>query len=298
MKFNQQEQIGVEVGLPSIAPGPGRALREARESLGLSVEEVAGKLHLSLNTVRALEADDYRGLPPAIFVRGYLKNCARLLNLDQQSIVDDYERTSARDGTPEVLDFIAAAPDSEESRFGFVLMSLMLAAFVGLGWWAYRSGRNPMEVPGSAAVLPGQPPAAVPMDPQPGSEPKPSQLTADGVGSHAPTGSGLPPGEPIQQGQTDAVPVAALQGAVPKPAGTQSIVVRFQGESWVSVVDAEGNRLVYELGAKGAEKAIQGKAPFTVVLGRPAEINLEYNGQPYHHGYTDNRSPARFVISP
>jgi hypothetical protein len=56
--------------------------------------------------------------------------------------------------------------------------------------------------------------------------------------------------------------------------------------------------LLYELGSKGSEKLISGKPPFTVVLGRPAEISLDYKDQPYNHGHTNNRAPARFVIGP
>ena len=40
--------------------GPGRLLREARETLNLSQDEVARRLHLSLRLVKALEEDDIK----------------------------------------------------------------------------------------------------------------------------------------------------------------------------------------------------------------------------------------------
>jgi len=62
--------------------GPGLRLREARERLGLSREEVAERLHLQAAQVEALEHDDYAHFPAPIFIRGHLHNYARQLGID------------------------------------------------------------------------------------------------------------------------------------------------------------------------------------------------------------------------
>ena len=58
------------------------ALRAAREAAGLSLDEVAQQLKLAPRQVRALEEDDFGVLPGRTFVRGFVRNYARLLNLD------------------------------------------------------------------------------------------------------------------------------------------------------------------------------------------------------------------------
>jgi cytoskeleton protein RodZ len=297
MKPIEPERSAIDESSLTLGRGPGRALREARESLGLTVEQVAERLHLSIGTVQALEADDYAGLPPAIFVRGYLKNFARQVGLDQRSVVSAFDREWGPEASPASSQLLVLTPDEEPSRFNAALVSLMLAAFVGLGWWAYQSGRDQSPETDSAAISPGDSnnrPADVtrPVAPQ-----DPPQ-TGSGVAAATPPSADAPPKEAAGVSSAPSVAASAEQEQHVTPAGVQSIVVHFQGESWVSVVDAEGTRLAYELGTKGGEKVVQGKAPFKLVLGRPAEIALEYNGKPYEHGYTDNRAPARITIGP
>ena len=65
--------------------GQGARLRAAREAAGLSVEAVGARLRLSERQVAALEADDHAALPPGPFVRGFVRNYARLLGLDPQA---------------------------------------------------------------------------------------------------------------------------------------------------------------------------------------------------------------------
>ena len=65
----------------------GAALRAAREAAGLSADAVAQQLKLHPRQVRAIEEDDYGRLPGRTFVRGFVRNYARLVNLDADAIV-------------------------------------------------------------------------------------------------------------------------------------------------------------------------------------------------------------------
>jgi cytoskeleton protein RodZ len=74
--------------------GPGQQLADARQKAGLSVESVAENLHIAPLVVERLERDDYQSLPPATFVRGYLRNYARLLGLDAEKILALHTRVT------------------------------------------------------------------------------------------------------------------------------------------------------------------------------------------------------------
>mgnify|MGYP001116335732 CR=1 FL=1 len=67
--------------------GPGDVLRAARESAGMSVEQVADKLHLLQSVVSSLEKDCYDRIRGETFVRGYLRNYARLLGVDAEDVL-------------------------------------------------------------------------------------------------------------------------------------------------------------------------------------------------------------------
>ena len=66
---------------------PGAMLRTARESAGMSVEQVADKLHLLQSVVNSLEKDCYDRIRGETFVRGYLRNYARLLGIDADEVL-------------------------------------------------------------------------------------------------------------------------------------------------------------------------------------------------------------------
>ncbi|MCY3768038.1 MAG: helix-turn-helix transcriptional regulator [Gammaproteobacteria bacterium] len=69
----------------------GKKLSEARIAYGLSVEEVAENLNLSIHSVEALERDDYESLPGYTFAKGYLRSYAALLHLDPKDILASVE---------------------------------------------------------------------------------------------------------------------------------------------------------------------------------------------------------------
>ncbi len=72
--------------------GPGAILRRARELKGLDIEAVAAMLHLSEFKIKSIEADDFSSLPEPVFVRGYLKNYARLLEEPVGPVLDAYAK--------------------------------------------------------------------------------------------------------------------------------------------------------------------------------------------------------------
>ena len=71
-------------------PSPGALLRAGREKSGLSIEQVAEKLHLLQSVVNSLEKDCYERIRGDTFVRGYMRNYARLLGIDGDEVVGRY----------------------------------------------------------------------------------------------------------------------------------------------------------------------------------------------------------------
>ncbi|MBK6396107.1 MAG: helix-turn-helix domain-containing protein [Betaproteobacteria bacterium] len=68
-------------------PTAGAILAQAREAAGLSVQDVALQLRLAPRQVTAIERDDFASLPGRTFVRGFVRNYARLLKLDVDAIL-------------------------------------------------------------------------------------------------------------------------------------------------------------------------------------------------------------------
>lgn len=69
----------------------GHILREARETKGLTLNEVQEQTRINQRYLEALEMGDYDKLPTPVHVRGFLRNYARFLGLDPEPLLERYE---------------------------------------------------------------------------------------------------------------------------------------------------------------------------------------------------------------
>ena len=70
----------------------GSALRTAREAAGISVSTLAGRLRLHVKQIEALERNDLASLPTLIYVRGFIRSCARELRIAPEPLLADLDR--------------------------------------------------------------------------------------------------------------------------------------------------------------------------------------------------------------
>ncbi|MGB8883579.1 MAG: helix-turn-helix domain-containing protein, partial [Azonexus sp.] len=87
---DQQSAPTAEVGSGPV-PGVGARLRLAREMRSLSVSDVALTLKLGPRQVEALENGDWQGLPGQTFVRGFVRNYARMLQIDPTPLMEQLD---------------------------------------------------------------------------------------------------------------------------------------------------------------------------------------------------------------
>ncbi|MCP3664009.1 MAG: helix-turn-helix domain-containing protein [Gammaproteobacteria bacterium] len=81
-----------ETEAPLAIDGPGVQLKALREAQHLDVSRIAVQLHLSEDTLNALERDRFDELPGAVFVQGYLRKYARLLGVSEAPIMEAYHQ--------------------------------------------------------------------------------------------------------------------------------------------------------------------------------------------------------------
>jgi hypothetical protein len=70
----------------------GMLLKIVRERLGLRISDIADHTRISVRYLEALEAEDGESLPSATFVRGYVREVARMLHLDPDAVVTGFMR--------------------------------------------------------------------------------------------------------------------------------------------------------------------------------------------------------------
>lgn len=175
------------------APGPGERLKAARVSLGLEPSKIAAQLHLSTDMVHAIERDDYSAMPARVFVRGYIKNYARVVGLPPDSLLKQLDEQFPDEGDKNRLNRVGTDIRREvRSSHGVVrlmtwLIVLGLAVLFVLWWRGHLDWRLQTN---AAAVAPETTAA-------------PTSSVADGEGML--TLPGVYPGESM--GSSDAPPV-------------------------------------------------------------------------------------------
>ncbi len=285
-------------------PGPGSRLAKARAAANLSVEQVATSLNLTVGVVTALERDDPDQLPAAVFVRGYIKNYARLVGLRGDELVAQYEGSR----TPEVpLELrprpVSAAPgDGRGLSLRAVFTVLILVAAGSIAWWWLQGGR--IDVPGMAGSAPSTQPtvpapfAATPVPAQAPPVRGPVESTADTsrpavdeAPPVAPTGTAAPLAEPVATPEPEPAP----EPPPPEPTG-HTLSLALSDDVWVEVVDDDGSRLVFDMLRSGTRREVSGEGPFLVLLGKAGAVQVELDGRSVDHAPFENKGIARFVL--
>jgi cytoskeletal protein RodZ len=105
----------------------GEQLSTARRELGLTTKEVAERLRMRRMFVEALEREEWATIGEFVYVRGFLKNYARLLGLDAAAVAQQLSNEYA----PE----IAAPRPTLESLAGSGLSSVRSENEIGSRAW-------------------------------------------------------------------------------------------------------------------------------------------------------------------
>src|SRR6266852_9838125 len=70
----------------------GASFKQARESKGVSLDQIAGETRISTRFLQAIENEEFNLLPGGIFNRGFVRTYAQKVGLDPDQSVLDYER--------------------------------------------------------------------------------------------------------------------------------------------------------------------------------------------------------------
>ncbi len=305
-----------EIEKPAWSQGPGASLRAAREARQLDIEKIAVQLHLSRAMVEAIERDDYEVLPGSVYVRGYLKNYARLVGLSVTHVLHGYDarRPEETIATPVVKKSIRSEVSSGHAGVRLVTWGIVLI-LVGLVfvWWrgyidwgkagrAFVPGGAPAPEPRSL-MLPSErpdlslsaPDSGGPVEPAPGFTPPPEESSA------APSPSPAPARTPTQgEAPPEAPPVA--RSPVPAPVAESKpasrVVFQFLAASWVDIRDSTGRFRISGLIDKGEKRTAEGVPPWSVVLGNSHAVSITVDGRPFDHSRYASGNVARFKLNP
>lgn len=156
----------------------GAYLKSAREALGVNLHDAAQQTRISIHYLDALEQEDFAKLPGEVFVKGFLKNYSRFLNLSDAEVMKRYQEmrhqpVAAPSQAPEQK---AVAPErtkrEEIPLESIVWGAAIFIALIVLLFTSLPERQRETGVPQHPPVTAGAPPAG----PAPGQPAKPEKL--------------------------------------------------------------------------------------------------------------------------
>ena len=253
----------------------GLFLRQEREKRGLSVEDVASQMRLSRNQIEALESGDYSVLPGPVFVRGFIRNYAKLLQVDARPLLEavDLPEGSIEPPVDEGIPF----PSGQKKSWVHYAIGFVLVAFSILFYEIYRENHAPLKTaprpvkPAPKVVAPVVP--AMKPESMPVAAPAPAIEAPQPVAVSMPAVVSMPAAVPLPT--TVSTPAAAPQALSSGP-----IHLAFDADAWAEARDARGKIVFSKLNRAGTEAYVSGDAPFSLVIGNAKHVRLDYEGKP------------------
>lgn len=108
----------------------GQMLAQQREKLGLDIEECSDKLKISSGKILALESGNDAPFASEIFIRGYLRNYAKLLNLSIADVLDCYDSQPCANETSDAVRFEKKSPSGSKWWLPYII-----GIVVVIGWF-------------------------------------------------------------------------------------------------------------------------------------------------------------------
>jgi cytoskeleton protein RodZ len=270
---------------PNVMHGTlGQRLRAAREIRGWKAGDVAGRLRLPIQIIQAIEAEQYDKIGHGIYLRGYLKSYARLVDVPTV-LVDNV--TSERSHEPALV----TSGTISHSRYLYQRYSVSALYLILTGVIIVPAVLLAMRAsmqPAVTQLTPLDAPASsIATDNAPGATAEPVTTTTAGPTSTALEAAPAADSAPAAPLVASLAPFSALshtdnsnhvETRAPVT-GAHSLKLTLNEASWVEVTSAGGDKLEFGLLPAGSSRTYSSDKALDVRLGNCSGAEVEADGK-------------------
>jgi cytoskeletal protein RodZ len=240
----------------------GQRLRQARERLGVSLDEAERTTRIRAQHLAALERDEFESLPSPVQARGFLKNYSDYLGLDTGRLLQDYAGTPATRRTSPTRAAAAVRPEVRVRRRGWLSSDLLVAGTIALGTLAlliWGGGRAMASL--RAAATPAEESSAFLIP----------------TSTFTPTATAGPAESRLAPAALEIPSATATQPPLNLPVGGVSVRLLAIQRAWVRALADGQERYVGRVSA-GAVIDLAGERIVEVTTGNGAGLRVTFNG--------------------
>lgn len=265
---------------PNAAVTLGSLLSQARKHRGLSVGEVAERLKLPARQIEAMESGSYKGLPEAVFIKGFLSSYARLLELDEKELKQYFQQifpTANHYSTADSSKIESADLDfknkPQRRHFPSWLIAVLVVILIGAGVYAWQT-KSTSESARQAAT------ASQEVSVQAASI---SDIAASNIRVVPMTTNEQISSQPVSaasiSSQTATSQNAGMEASQPAASAADTLVIKMTNRSWLQVSDKNGKVLIGQVVDANSTHQFSGAAPYKVVLGYTPGVSIQFAGK-------------------
>jgi cytoskeleton protein RodZ len=284
---------------------PGQLLRLHREKMELSTQEIAKRIHLDVKIIEAIESDSSEDMPSAIYVRGYLRSYAKIVNADADKIIELYNADSPPP-MPEILPEVkppsqVSSNDKPVKAFTYLIT---LGLFMLLLIW-YQSNfvvgtqSDSRQAVSKTSINGVDVTYEVINHPESWQSPVNEPVNSPEPESESEAQNDLLKLQEFNEEQTIEISTSEITNenlATTVGSGPDKIEMKISNDSWIEIYDKNNNRLFHNLAQAGKEYNIEGNAPFNVLLGYSNGVKLMFNGKTFDVESHSRNGVARFTL--
>ncbi len=152
----------------------GITFKTARESRGLTLEQVATKTKIGTRFLEAIESEQFERLPGGIFSRGFVRSYAESLGLNADEVVASFDRMSNYIAPAVIQETPLSTPKTQESGGKLFPIAIAIGVIIGIVFYFATRQSTPAvtadQTPRAAAqpAPPSDKPPETPAAPLPG----------------------------------------------------------------------------------------------------------------------------------
>jgi len=288
-QFNAGEVVAENTNLTP-EPHVGEKLRLAREALGISALDIAHTLKLGPRQVEALETGNWQGLPGNTFVRGFVRNYARVVQVDAAPLMAELDGSlekqannlTVSESPPATMPHSGGGARRDRAvvmaGVGLVVVAALTYFLIPNDLSALRESTQGLldslarkEEPAPVAAAPSVSKPAEPIFP-PGTTPQqimnPQAQTPAEVAPSSPA--------PVPNASLPTPPAEVKPVAI---ANAPQLRFVFEKESWLEVRDRDNKTIFSQRVPAGTEQTLSGQGPLSLVVGYAPGVRVFSHGQ-------------------
>lgn len=229
----------------------GILLRQARESIGMSIEELSEVTCIRRAVLNDLESDNFQSSGGLAYARGHIRNIAKVLDANADLLVEEFNSANSDFNRPmiDLLNENSVTPaKSGEPKVSFGLMAKAAAVIVAFliaiptaASFVHSSKKTPPKPAPTVAALQST-----------------SSLTTTTTSGGAPEGTTVV--------ATKTAPVAV-------------VVTADAGSTWLAVSDSSGAQIFSGMLVRGKSQTFDDSQLINMTIGNAGAVNLNVNGK-------------------